>query len=118
MLLIKYAEVFEKYLHYMVGQAQAEACVTDKTVQQYFKVLPNTVCISTLTFNTWVNSSFITLIYCSLSLIAPQELPKYVKPDAPVMDVLTFLQRPVERIQTYQALLKVGIQFYVVPIHM
>lgn len=30
--------------------------------------------------------------------------------DAPVMDVLTFLQRPAERIQTYQALLKVSIQ--------
>ncbi|XP_068447260.1 obscurin [Clinocottus analis] len=71
MHLIKYAEVFEKYLHYMVGQAQAEACVTDKAVQQYFK-----------------------------------ELPESGKSDAPVMDVLTFLQRPVERIQTYQALLK------------
>lgn len=32
------------------------------------------------------------------------------KSDAPVMDVLTFLQQPVERIQTYQALLKVCIQ--------
>ncbi|XP_031719721.1 obscurin [Anarrhichthys ocellatus] len=71
MHLIKYAEGFEKYLHYMVGQAQAEACVTDKAVQQYFK-----------------------------------ELPKSGKSDAPVMDVLIFLQRPVERIQTYQALLK------------
>ncbi|KAK9519341.1 hypothetical protein VZT92_022077 [Zoarces viviparus] len=71
MHLIKYAEGFEKYLHYMVGQAQAEACVTDKAVQQYFK-----------------------------------ELPESGNPDAPVMDVLTFLQRPVERIQTYQALLK------------
>ncbi|XP_037325748.2 obscurin isoform X2 [Pungitius pungitius] len=68
--LIKYAELFEKYLHYMVGQAQAEACVTDKAVQLYFKEMPQ-----------------------------PES-------DAPVMDVLTFLQRPVERIQTYQALLK------------
>ncbi|XP_034386307.1 LOW QUALITY PROTEIN: obscurin [Cyclopterus lumpus] len=75
MHLIKYAEVFEKYLHYMVGQAQAEACVTDMTVQQYFKVFT-------------------------------KSLPKSVEPGAPVMDVLTFLQRPVERIQTYQALLK------------
>lgn len=30
-------------------------------------------------------------------------------PEAPAMDVLTFLQRPVERIQTYQALLKVSV---------
>ncbi|XP_022616679.1 obscurin-like [Seriola dumerili] len=71
MHLIKHTEDFEKYLHYMVGQAQAEACVTDKATQQYFK-----------------------------------ELAESGKPDAPVMDVLTFLQRPVERIQTYQALLK------------
>uniref|UniRef100_A0A3B3XBW6 Uncharacterized protein n=1 Tax=Poecilia mexicana TaxID=48701 RepID=A0A3B3XBW6_9TELE len=39
MYLIKHAEHFEKYLHYMVGQAQAEACVSDKAVQQYFKEL-------------------------------------------------------------------------------
>ncbi|KAL7396811.1 hypothetical protein ABVT39_012149 [Epinephelus coioides] len=71
MHLIKHTEDFEKYLHYLVGQAQAEACVTDKAVQQYFK-----------------------------------ELLESGKSDAPVMDVLTFLQRPVERIQTYQALLK------------
>ncbi|XP_054458971.1 obscurin [Anoplopoma fimbria] len=75
MHLIKHAEGFEKYLHYMVGQAQAEACVTDKAVQQYFKVFT-------------------------------KSLPDTGKPDAPLMDVLTFLQRPVERIQTYQALLK------------
>ncbi|XP_027884373.1 obscurin isoform X9 [Xiphophorus couchianus] len=72
MYLIKHPEHFEKYLHYMVGQAQAEACISDKTVQQYFK-----------------------------DITAPE------KPgDAPIMDVLTFLQQPVERIQTYQALLK------------
>nr|XP_033478165.1 obscurin-like isoform X10 [Epinephelus lanceolatus] len=71
MHLIKHTEDFEKYLHYLVGQAQAEACVTDKAVQQYFK-----------------------------------ELLESGKSDAPAMDVLTFLQRPVERIQTYQALLK------------
>ncbi|XP_071342807.1 obscurin [Trachinotus anak] len=71
MHLIKHTEEFEKYLHYMVGQAQAEACVTDKATQQYFK-----------------------------------EIEESGKPDTPVMDVLTFLQRPAERIQTYQALLK------------
>ncbi|XP_017262467.1 obscurin isoform X3 [Kryptolebias marmoratus] len=72
MHLIKHAEDFEKYLHYMVGQAQAEACISDKAVQQYFR-----------------------------EITAEPE-----KPDDPVMDILTFLQQPVERIQTYQALLK------------
>ncbi|KAI4798807.1 hypothetical protein KUCAC02_020466 [Chaenocephalus aceratus] len=71
MLLLKNAADFEKYLHYLTGQTQAEACVSDKTVQQYFK-----------------------------------ELPESGESDAPLMDVLTFLQRPVERLQTYQALLK------------
>ncbi|XP_047198782.1 obscurin isoform X5 [Hippoglossus stenolepis] len=71
MHLIQHTEDFEKYLHYIVGQAQAEACVTDKATQQYFK-----------------------------------ELTESGQRDAPYMDVLTFLQRPVERIQTYQALLK------------
>ncbi|KAM7012432.1 obscurin [Tautogolabrus adspersus] len=71
MHLIKHTEGFEKYLHYMVGQAQAEACIKDKAIQQYFK-----------------------------------ELIEPTKPEGPVMDVLTFLQQPVERIQTYQALLK------------
>ncbi|KAE8294142.1 Obscurin [Larimichthys crocea] len=71
MHLIKQTEDFEKYLLYIVGQAQAEACLTDKAIQQYFK-----------------------------------QLIESGNPEAPVMDVLTFLQQPVERIQTYQALLK------------
>ena len=49
---------------------------------------------------------FISLIYFFITF---QELPESGKPEAPVMDVLTFLQRPVERIQTYQALLKVSV---------
>ncbi|XP_062308204.1 obscurin [Osmerus eperlanus] len=65
MHLIKNADKFEKYLQYMAGQTQAEACVIDKPFQQYFK--QNTVGVE---------------------------------------DVVTFLQRPVERIQTYHALLK------------
>ncbi|XP_076009237.1 obscurin [Genypterus blacodes] len=79
MQLIKYTQAFEKYLHYMVGQAQAEACLTDKAIQQYFKVYKS---------------------------ICYDESADSGRPDAPVMDLLTFLQRPVERIQTYQALLK------------
>lgn len=43
-------------------------------------------------------------------LIMFQELTEPGKFDSPVMDVLTFIQQPVERIQTYQALLKVSIQ--------
>ncbi|XP_038858991.1 obscurin [Salvelinus namaycush] len=73
MHLVKHAVDFEKYLQYMVGQSQAEACVTDKTIQQYFKQNMETD-------------------------------PEY--PETAVLDVITFLQRPVERIQTYQALLK------------
>lgn len=45
MHLIKQTEDFEKYLLYIVGQAQAEACITDKAIQQYFKVLTKSVCI-------------------------------------------------------------------------
>ncbi|XP_058494918.1 obscurin isoform X3 [Solea solea] len=70
-LLIMHSEDFEKYLHYIMGQAQSEACVTDKAMQQYFK-----------------------------------ELTQYSQSDETIMDALTFLQRPVERIQTYQGLLK------------
>lgn len=44
-LLISHAENFEKYLHYMVGQAQAEACIADKAVQQCFKVTCLTTCV-------------------------------------------------------------------------
>uniref|UniRef100_A0A3Q2Z789 Obscurin, cytoskeletal calmodulin and titin-interacting RhoGEF a n=2 Tax=Hippocampus comes TaxID=109280 RepID=A0A3Q2Z789_HIPCM len=71
MHLILHFEDLEKYVHYMLGQSQAEACIADKATQQYLK-----------------------------------ELPGSGRPEAPVIDTLTFLQRPVERIQTYQALLK------------
>ncbi|XP_057696690.1 obscurin isoform X1 [Corythoichthys intestinalis] len=71
MHLIQHSEDFEKYVHYILGQPQAEACIADKAIQQYLK-----------------------------------ELPGSGRPEAPVIDSLTFLQRPVERIQTYQALMK------------
>ncbi|XP_037104683.1 obscurin isoform X1 [Syngnathus acus] len=71
MHLIHHGEDLEEYVHYMLGQSQAEACIADKATQQYLK-----------------------------------ELPGSGRPEAPVIDTLTFLQRPVERIQTYQALLK------------
>lgn len=41
-------------------------------------------------------------------LFTPQELTDCA--DGPPLDVLTFLQQPVERIQTYQTLLKVSSQ--------
>lgn len=34
-----------------------------------------------------------------------------------VLDVITFLQRPVERIQTYQALLKVSAHHLILSVH-
>ncbi|XP_061681208.1 obscurin [Syngnathoides biaculeatus] len=71
MHLIHYFEDLEKYVDYLLGQPQAEACIADKGTQQYLKELPGTG-----------------------------------RPEAPVIDTLTFLRRPVERIQTYQALLK------------
>lgn len=40
MHLIKHSDNMEKYLHYMVGQAQAEACITEKAIQHYFKARP------------------------------------------------------------------------------
>lgn len=43
MHLIKHTEGFEKYLHYMVGQTQAEDSVTDKAIQQYFEVCTKSV---------------------------------------------------------------------------
>ncbi|XP_038857003.1 obscurin-like [Salvelinus namaycush] len=78
MHLVKHAEDFQKYLQYMMGQTQAEACVTDKTIQQYFKAF----------------------VFQQNTRTEPEH------PETAVLDVITFLQRPAERIQTYQALLK------------
>lgn len=58
MHLIKHTEDFEKYLHYMVGEAQAEACISDKPVQQYFQVFTSAhICFYQL------------LNYCSFSVV-------------------------------------------------
>lgn len=98
MLFITHTENFEKYLHYMVGQAQAEACITDKAIQQYFKVMDLTT-YSTFSMNT-INVTFICF---------PKLQESAESSEAPAMDVFTFIQQPVERIQTYQALLKVSL---------
>lgn len=100
MLFITHTESFEKYLHYMVGQAQAEACVTDKALQQYFKVTDvGTHCAFSMAAR---NVTFMCF---------PELQETAESPGAPAMDVLTFIQQPVERMQTYQALLKVRLTF-------
>ena len=38
MCFLKSKDGFEKYLHYLVGQSQAEAAVSDKAVHRFFKV--------------------------------------------------------------------------------
>lgn len=99
MLFITHTESFEKYLHYMVGRAQAEACVADKALQQYFKVMDVTThCTFSMTAR-------------NVTFMCFPELQESESPEAPAMDVLTFIQQPVERIQTYQALLKVTLTF-------
>lgn len=39
MCFLKSKDGFEKYVHYLVGQGQAESAVSDKTVHRFFKVL-------------------------------------------------------------------------------
>lgn len=59
MHLIKHTEDFEKYLHYMVGQAQAEACISDKTVQQYFQVFTSVHIFFFKRLNDYIFSAFL-----------------------------------------------------------
>lgn len=78
----------------MVGQAQAEGCISDKEIQQYFQVS--------------IKKPFKFRCFVNMLLFTPQELTQCA--EDPQLDVLTFLQQPVERIQTYQTLLKVSSQ--------
>ncbi|XP_048868536.1 obscurin-like isoform X15 [Brienomyrus brachyistius] len=73
---IRNAEGFEKYLQYMVGQAEAEAAVSNKNVHQYFKEYTE----------------------AQLSGTKPSE--------GPVLSMNAYLQRPLERIQKYKSVLK------------
>ncbi|XP_072567294.1 obscurin isoform X10 [Paramormyrops kingsleyae] len=73
---IRNAEGFEKYLQYMVEQAEAEAAISNKNVHQYFKEYTET----------------------QLSGTKPSE--------GPVLSVNAYLQRPLERIQKYKSVLK------------
>lgn len=44
MCFLKSKEGFEKYLQYLVGQAQAESAISDKTVHHFFKVVIDSLC--------------------------------------------------------------------------
>ncbi|KAF4072668.1 hypothetical protein AMELA_G00265630, partial [Ameiurus melas] len=70
---INYAPDFEMYLQYIIGQTLAEACISDKNTQHFFK--------------QYANTAFAPL-------------------DTRVFSVSTYLERPLERLQTYTTLFK------------
>ncbi|XP_016431454.1 obscurin-like [Sinocyclocheilus rhinocerous] len=70
---VSYALDFEMYLQFITGLPQAEACMSDKNTQHFFKQYANT------------------------------ELAHL---DTQVFSVSSYLQRPMERIQTYKNVLK------------
>ncbi|XP_069366606.1 obscurin isoform X7 [Paralichthys olivaceus] len=76
MCFLKNKDGFEKYLQYLVGQAQAESAVSDKAVHRFFKEYTEKV-------QAGADPS-----------------------DPPVRSINTYLQQPLERIQKYKAFLK------------
>ncbi|KAK3566244.1 hypothetical protein QTP86_030032, partial [Hemibagrus guttatus] len=70
---VNYTPDFEMYLQYITGQSQAQACISDKHTQHFFK--------------QYANTAFAHL-------------------DTQVFSVSTYLERPLERLQTYQTLFK------------
>ncbi|KAF5903930.1 obscurin isoform X3, partial [Clarias magur] len=76
MRFLKSTEGFENYLQYLVGQAKAQATISEKDVHHYFK--------------NYTDSD--------LANVDPAE--------GPVLNVGVYLQRPLERIQKYKELLK------------
>ncbi|XP_047667394.1 obscurin isoform X5 [Tachysurus fulvidraco] len=76
MRFLKNTEGFENYLQYLVGQAKAQATVSEKDVHKYFK--------------NYTDSE--------LANVDPAE--------GPVRSVNSYLQRPPDRIQKYKDLLK------------
>ncbi|XP_073766285.1 obscurin isoform X3 [Danio rerio] len=70
---VGYAADFEMYLQFITGLPQAEACISDKNTQHFFKQYAN---------------------------IELADL------DTQVFSVGTYLQRPMERIETYKTVLK------------
>ncbi|XP_051970786.1 obscurin-like [Xyrauchen texanus] len=76
MHFLRNSEGFEKYLQYLIRQAQAESAISEKAVHQYFKDYTES----------------------ELANVDPSE--------GLVLSINTYLQRPLERIQKYRALLK------------
>ncbi|XP_053094396.1 obscurin isoform X2 [Pangasianodon hypophthalmus] len=76
MRFLKNTDGFEKYLQYLVGQAKAQAAISEKDVHQYFKKYTD----------------------IELANVDPAE--------GPVLSVNSYLQRPLDRIQKYKDLLK------------
>ncbi|CAN9502812.1 unnamed protein product [Ophioblennius macclurei] len=76
MCFLKNKEGFEKYLHYLVGQSQAESAVGDKSVHRFFKEY------------------------------SEQQQANADPSDPPVRSINAYLQQPLDRIQKYKATLK------------
>ncbi|XP_029381509.1 obscurin isoform X2 [Echeneis naucrates] len=76
MCFLKNKEGFEKYLQYLVGQSEAEAAVSDKTVHHFFKE------------------------YSEKAQASADPA------DPPVRSINAYLHQPLERIQKYKAFLK------------
>ncbi|KAM9459444.1 obscurin-like isoform 8-T8 [Salvelinus alpinus] len=76
MRFLRSGEGFEKYLQYLVGQQKAEAAISDKTVHHFFKEYTD------------------------------KEQASADPAEGPVLSINAYLQKPLDRIQNYKALLK------------
>ncbi|KAM4605629.1 obscurin [Polymixia lowei] len=76
MRFLKNKEGFEKYLQYLVGQGQAESAISDKTVHHFFKEYTE------------------------------KQQASADPAEPPVLSINGYLQRPLDRIQKYKAVLK------------
>ncbi|MGH0174100.1 UNVERIFIED_CONTAM: hypothetical protein FKN15_071392 [Acipenser sinensis] len=76
MRFIKNLDGFEKYIQFLVGRSQAESVVNSRAVQDFFKKYTET----------------------ELAIKDPSQLP--------VLPVTDYLERPLNRIQKYKAVLK------------
>ncbi|XP_064869572.1 obscurin-like isoform X6 [Oncorhynchus nerka] len=76
MRFLRSGEGFEKYLQYLVGQQKAEAAISDKTVHHFFKEYTD------------------------------KEQASADPAQGPVLSINAYLQKPLDRIQKYKALLK------------
>ncbi|XP_034146108.1 obscurin isoform X18 [Esox lucius] len=76
MRFLRSTEGFEKYLHYIIGQQKAEDAISDKTIHSFFKEYTD------------------------------KEQATTDPAEGPVLSINAYLQRPLDRIQKYKALLK------------